>query len=60
MAEEAWRPATPEDVPRLVELAALSVEEKRAQKGGDVWVEGATADPDNEDARRQAVARARP
>ena len=29
-------------------------------EGGDVWVEGATADPDNEDARRQAVARARP
>ena len=29
-------------------------------EGGDVWVEGATADPDNEDARRQAVARAQP
>jgi len=29
-------------------------------EGGDVWVEGATADPDNDDARRQAVARARP
>ena len=29
-------------------------------EGGEVWVEGATADPDNEDARRQAVARARP
>ncbi len=28
-------------------------------EGGEVWVEGATADPDNEDARRQAVARAR-
>ena len=27
-------------------------------EGGEVWVEGATADPDNEDARRQAVARA--
>jgi len=26
--------------------------------GGEVWVEGATADPDNEDARRQALARA--
>ena len=28
-------------------------------EGGDVWVEGATADPDNEDARQQAIARAR-
>jgi len=28
-------------------------------EGGEVWVEGATADPDNEDARQQAVARAR-
>jgi len=29
-------------------------------EGGDVWIEGATADPDNEDARRQAMARAQP
>jgi molybdopterin synthase catalytic subunit len=28
-------------------------------QGGEVWVEGATADPDNEDARQQAAARAR-
>jgi molybdopterin synthase catalytic subunit len=28
-------------------------------EGGEVWVEGATADPDNENARQQAVARAR-
>ena len=27
-------------------------------EGGDVWIEGATADPDNEDAKRQAFARA--
>jgi molybdopterin synthase catalytic subunit len=27
-------------------------------EGGEVWIEGATADPDDEDARRQAVARA--
>jgi molybdopterin synthase catalytic subunit len=27
-------------------------------EGGEVWVEGATADPDNENARQQAVARA--
>jgi len=27
-------------------------------EGGDVWIEGATADPDNEDAKRQALARA--
>ena len=32
---------------------------KREQfEGGEVWIEGATADPDDEDARRQAVARA--
>lgn len=27
-------------------------------EGGDVWIEGATADPDNEAARREALARA--
>ena len=27
-------------------------------EGGDVWIEGATADPENEDARREALARA--
>jgi molybdopterin synthase catalytic subunit len=27
-------------------------------EGGDVWIEGATADPENEDARQQALARA--
>ena len=27
-------------------------------EGGDVWIEGATADPDDEDARSQAMARA--
>lgn len=26
--------------------------------GGDLWIEGATADPDNEEAQRQALARA--
>lgn len=26
--------------------------------GGETWIEGATADPDNEDARQQALARA--
>jgi GNAT superfamily N-acetyltransferase len=45
MAEEAWRPATSDDVPRLVELAALSVEEKRTQKGGEVWVATAARRP---------------
>ena len=28
-------------------------------EGGDVWIEGATADPDNEQARRDALARAK-
>jgi molybdopterin synthase catalytic subunit len=27
-------------------------------EGGEVWIEGATADPDNDDARRDAMARA--
>lgn len=27
-------------------------------EGGEVWIEGATADPDNEDARREALVRA--
>lgn len=27
-------------------------------EGGEVWIEGATADPDNDEARRQALARA--
>jgi molybdopterin synthase catalytic subunit len=27
-------------------------------EGGDIWIEGATADPDNENARQQALARA--
>lgn len=37
MAEEAWRPATAGDVPRLAELAAAAVAGQRAQKGGEVW-----------------------
>jgi molybdopterin synthase catalytic subunit len=28
-------------------------------EGGDVWIEGATADPDNDQARQDALARAR-
>ena len=37
MAEEACRPATPADLPRLAELAALATEQQRAQKGGAMW-----------------------
>lgn len=37
MAEEACRPATPADLPRLAELAEQAVEEHRGQKGGEVW-----------------------
>jgi GNAT superfamily N-acetyltransferase len=37
MAEEGWRPATSEDLARLAELARSSIEEKRTQKGGEVW-----------------------
>lgn len=35
---EAVRPAADADLPELVRLAALAVDEKRAQKGGPVWV----------------------
>jgi GNAT superfamily N-acetyltransferase len=45
MAEEGWRPATSDDLPRLVELAALSIEEKRAQKGGELWLATAARRP---------------
>ena len=45
-------------IERIKQIAPIWKHERF--EGGDVWVEGATADPDNEDARRQAVARARP
>jgi GNAT superfamily N-acetyltransferase len=45
MAEEGWRPATSEDLPRLAELAQQSIEEMRAQKGGDVWAATAARRP---------------
>jgi len=34
---EAARPASSDDVPRLVELASAAIDELRATKGGDVW-----------------------
>jgi GNAT superfamily N-acetyltransferase len=34
---EGCRPASPADVPRLAELAALAVAELREAKGGEVW-----------------------
>ena len=37
MAEEGCRPATPDDLPRLVALAEQAIVEKRAQRGGEVW-----------------------
>jgi len=35
--EESARPATPEDLPALVDLAAAAIAEKRTQKGGELW-----------------------
>lgn len=35
--EEACRPATDADVPRLAELAAMAVAEQREVRGGEVW-----------------------
>lgn len=37
MAEEAWRAATVDDLPRLEQLVAQAIVEQRAQKGGEVW-----------------------
>lgn len=37
VAEEAARPATVADLPRLAELAAAAVEELRQGRGGAVW-----------------------
>lgn len=35
--EESARPATPDDLPALVDLAAAAIAEKRTQKGGELW-----------------------
>jgi len=35
--EESARPATLDDVPTLVDLATAAIEEKRTQKGGELW-----------------------
>ncbi|HEY8546377.1 MAG TPA: GNAT family N-acetyltransferase [Acidimicrobiales bacterium] len=35
--EESARPATPDDLPVVVELATAAIAEKREQKGGAVW-----------------------
>ena len=43
-------------IERIKQIAPIWKHERF--EGGEVWVEGATADPDDEDARRQAVARA--
>ena len=34
---EAARPATPEDVPRITELARMAIDELRTQRGGLLW-----------------------
>jgi molybdopterin synthase catalytic subunit len=43
-------------IERIKQIAPIWKHERF--EGGEVWVEGATADPDDEGARRQAVARA--
>ena len=35
--EESCRPARPDDVPRIAQLAAQAIEELRANRGGEVW-----------------------
>jgi GNAT superfamily N-acetyltransferase len=35
--EESARPATPDDLPALVDLATAAIAEKRTQKGGELW-----------------------
>jgi GNAT superfamily N-acetyltransferase len=39
--DEACRPATEADLPRLAELVAAAIEELRAGKGGEVWARSA-------------------
>jgi molybdopterin synthase catalytic subunit len=43
-------------IERLKQIAPIWKHEQF--EGGEVWIEGATAEPDNDDARRQAMARA--
>jgi len=43
-------------IERIKQIAPIWKREHFA--GGEVWIEGATADPDDEEARREAIARA--
>ena len=40
-AEEGCRPAAPDDLPRVAELAAAAIQELRANRGGEVWAASA-------------------
>jgi L-amino acid N-acyltransferase YncA len=50
--EEAARPATEDDIPRLAELVRAAVAELRPLRGGDVWAAGAERPEPVEDALR--------
>jgi GNAT superfamily N-acetyltransferase len=45
MAEEAWRAATVDDLPRLDQLVAQAITEQIGQKGGEVWSRTAARRP---------------
>jgi GNAT superfamily N-acetyltransferase len=53
---EAVRPATEDDLPRLVELARAGIEELRPMKGGSLWVRREARDEPVEDGLKMALA----
>jgi GNAT superfamily N-acetyltransferase len=55
---EACRPATPEDVPRLVELVAAAVNELSSAKGGGVWARREARRAPYDDLLREQIAAA--
>ena len=54
--EEACRPATEADLPRLVELVGTAIEELRAGRGGEVWARHAARRAPYEDGLRRELA----
>ena len=56
--EEACRPGTEADVPRLAELADAAVEELRPGRGGEVWARHAARRPRSSRGLARASSRA--
>jgi GNAT superfamily N-acetyltransferase len=53
--DEASRPATADDLPRLAELAAAAVAELQQGRGGDVWARRTARRPPYDEGLRQAL-----